>query len=209
MKKIVLVLACVLFPLIVSSQDVVPLDSLNSSNGSKEIITNSSFKIQKNNIKITFLSWFTGSSKVTYERYILPHQSMEFSVGWIGAGYDKHKNVPRGYTFRYAYKFMFFQNPKYVLDGFYVKPEFILSDFRYNPKDGTPRTRSLMGTAMGLIGYQFARNWFVADVFFGVGYAWGTPADTWYQHGFMLWDFFNTKNENISTTFGIKVGVLF
>ena len=44
-----------------------------------------------NSIKITFLSWTSGSTKVSYER-ALPnwHQSSELCASLISAGYDKY-----------------------------------------------------------------------------------------------------------------------
>ena len=50
-----------------------------------------------NSIKITFLSWSTGSTKISYER-ALPklNQSTELCGSLICAGYDKYKN-DKGY----------------------------------------------------------------------------------------------------------------
>ena len=63
---------------------------------------------RKNAVKITFLSWLSGSSKVSYERAVFGNQTMEMTVGYIGAGYDKYKNDPEGYTVRYAHKFLLY-----------------------------------------------------------------------------------------------------
>ena len=59
----------------------------------------------KNAFKVTFLSWATGSTKVSYERAFNPHQSGEICASLIGAGYDKFQNNPLGYTLRYGHKF--------------------------------------------------------------------------------------------------------
>ena len=59
----------------------------------------------KNAVKVTFLSWATGSTKLSYERALNPHQSGEICASLIGAGYDKFQNNPRGYTVRYGHKF--------------------------------------------------------------------------------------------------------
>ena len=76
-----------------------------------------------NSIKITFLSWFTGSTKVSYER-AFPEikQSGEICAGVISAGYDKYHNDPLGFTVRYGHKF-FIGKDKLSLKGFYLRPE--------------------------------------------------------------------------------------
>ena len=61
-----------------------------------------------NSVKITFLSWISGSTKISYER-ALPkvRQSSEICASVIGAGYDKYHNDPLGFTVRYGHKFFF------------------------------------------------------------------------------------------------------
>ena len=54
----------------------------------------------RNAVKITFLSWATGSTKLSYERALPHRQSAELCASIIGAGYDKYGNNPRGYTLR-------------------------------------------------------------------------------------------------------------
>lgn len=56
-----------------------------------------------NSIKFTFLSWFTGSTKIAYER-ALPdiRQSAEI----ISAGYDKYRNDPSGFSLRYGKQYI-------------------------------------------------------------------------------------------------------
>ena len=61
---------------------------------------------QKNAVKVTFLSWITGSTKLSYERaFPAVKQSGEFCTSLISAGYDKFKNDPMGFTLRYSHKF--------------------------------------------------------------------------------------------------------
>ena len=61
----------------------------------------------KNAIKITFLSWTSGSTKISYERaFPQCKQSGEICASVIGAGYDKYKNDPLGFTLRYGHKFL-------------------------------------------------------------------------------------------------------
>lgn len=47
---------------------------------------------------------------------------------------------------------------------------------------------------------------FIADAWVGGGYALGTPAETGYHHGFQLWNWFNTRNDNIALSFSIRLG---
>ena len=48
-----------------------------------------------NSVKITFLSWLSGSTKISYERaFPAVHQSGEICASLISAGYDKYKNSP-------------------------------------------------------------------------------------------------------------------
>ena len=165
--------------------------------------------VRYNAIKTTFLSWFTGSCKISYERAVFSNQTMEFTGGYIGFGWDKFHNNPNGYTVRYAHKFMLFGNKVQPLNGFYLRPEFIYSHFHYDRKNIDEWAFSKMGSTVFTVGYQYALHRFVADFFFGNGYCLGKAADTHYQHGFALWDYFNTYNKNISMTFGIKFGVSF
>ena len=165
--------------------------------------------VRRNAVKITFLSWFSGSSKVSYERAVFGNQTMETTVGYIGAGYDKYKNNPEGYTIRYAHKFMFRGNDIKPLNGFYLRPEVIYSRFNYDSEDLSERQLSEMGSFVFTTGYQYVINRFVLDAYFGSGYAWGNECDTHYQHGFSLWDYFGAYNSNIAMTFGVKVGICF
>ena len=164
---------------------------------------------RRNAVKATFLSWFSGSSKVSYERAVFDNQTMEVTVGYIGLGYDKHKNNPEGYTIRYAHKFMLLGNDVKPLNGLYLRPELIYSRFHYNAKELSGRKLSEMGSLVFTAGYQYVINRFVIDAYFGGGYAFGNECDTHYQHGFSLWDYFGTYNKNIAMTFGVKVGYCF
>jgi hypothetical protein len=189
----------------------IVLSCIISANASS-ICANTSSKeniIRRNAVKTTFLSWFTGSCKISYERAVFSNQTMEFTGGYIGFGRDKQQNNPKGFTARYAHKFILFGKNHQPLNGFYLRPELIYSDFHCNRKTHDERTLSRMGSVVFTIGYQYAIHRFVADCFFGSGFACGKAADTNYQHGFMLWDYFGTYNKNIAMTFGIKLGVSF
>ena len=170
-----------------------------------------------NSVKITFLSWTSGSTKVSYER-ALPkwHQSSEICASLISAGYDKYNNDPLGFTLRYGHKF-FVRQGDVSLKGFYLRPEFIYSNYNYtctntglhNCKGSEAREKAEMGALLGTFGYQYLYKRFLADFWLGAGYALGTPADTGYHHGFQLWDYFGTSRDNVALSFSIRLGLCF
>ena len=170
-----------------------------------------------NAVKITFLSWATGSTKISYER-ALPkcNQSSEICGSIIGAGYDKYRNNPLGFTVRYGHKF-FFGERDYSLKGFYLRPEVVYSDYHYNCsntglhncKSTSERERAVMCALLGNAGYQYIYKRFLADFWFGAGYAFGNPSDTGYHHGFQLWDYFGTSHDNIALSFTVRLGFCF
>ncbi len=170
-----------------------------------------------NSIKITFLSWTSGSTKVSYERAFPDwHQSGEICTSLISAGYDKYKNEPLGFTVRYGHKFFVGKND-ISLKGFYLRPEFIWSYYHYNCtgtglhhcKFSGERETAAMGALLGTVGYQYIYKKFLADFWVGAGYAYGNPADTGYHHGFQLWDYFGTSLDNLALSFSIRLGICF
>ena len=163
---------------------------------------------RKNTLKTTFLSFYTGSAKLTYERAIFSNQSIEVTGGVIGVAFDAKHNEPSGSLFRYAHKFIFSGHSQYPLNGMYVKPEFALSNFHYNnAMENTQRDKSTMGALMGCFGYQWAKRRLVLDGFVGAGGALGKACDTHYQHGFILWGLSDAHSKHIALTFGAKVGI--
>ncbi len=163
-----------------------------------------------NSIKITFLSWFSGSTKVSYERaFPSVKQSAELCVSMIGAGYDKYDNNPLGFTVRYGHKFFLADNEKCSLRGFYLRPEVAYSWYEYDRSSDGARTLADMCAIMGTVGYQYVYKRLLVDAWVGGGYAFGTPAETYYHHGFELWHWFGTVNTNIALSFSIRVGVCF
>lgn len=164
---------------------------------------------RRNAIKLTFLSWFTGTTKISYERSYTPIQTGELTVGLICAGYDKFKNNPLGFTVRYAHKFILKNNTNYALNGFYVKPEVVWSNFDYDKREEDYRTKSSMAGLFACTGYQWARKKFIIDGYIGMGGSVGREADTNYHHGFILWNLFNTYCKNVAMTFAIKLGYSF
>lgn len=168
-------------------------------------------EVRPNAIKFTFLSWGSGSTKISYER-ALPtiKQSAEICASLIGAGYDKYHNRPLGFTLRYGHKF-FVGDYSQVrpLDGFYLRPEAIFSRYHYDARATGERTLAQMTALLATVGYQRTWGRFIADFWAGGGYAFGTPAETGYHHGFQLLDYFGLKDDNIALSFSIRLGWCF
>ncbi len=157
---------------------------------------------EKNSLKTTFLSFATGSTKLTYERATLPKQSLEVTGGIIGVGYDKFGVNPKGGLFRTAYKFIFSKKANAPLDGLYLKPEYAVSIFDYDSKS-SGRVNSSMHTILANAGYQWIIGMLVLDGFVGAGVGLGNPTELNYHHGFI--DCYGW----LTLTFGMKIGVAF
>lgn len=183
--------------------------SVMAATGSEGVHSN----VQKdylNSVKITFLSWLSGSTKISYERaFPQMKQSGELCASLISAGYDKYDNDPLGFTVRYGHKFFMFDNDDISLKGFYLRPELMYSYYYYTRRADGERTLANMGTLLGTVGYQYLWKRFLADFWFGAGYAVGTPAETNYHHGFELWHWFGTENKNLAMSFSIRLGLCF
>ena len=163
-----------------------------------------------NSVKITFLSWLSGSTKVSYERAFPGlNQSGELCGSLICAGYDKYDNDPLGFTVRYGHKFFMSDRDDVALKGFYLRPELMYSHYYYTRRADGERTLANMGTLLGTVGYQHVWKRFLADFWVGAGYAVGTPAETNYHHGFELWHWFGTENKNLAMSFSIRLGWCF
>lgn len=167
-------------------------------------------KDYRNSFKITFLSWISGSTKISYERaFNNVRQSGELCTSLIGAGRDKYQNDPKGFTLRYGHKFFMNENQKKSLMGFYLRPEIVYSHYTYNRQADGMRTLANSTAFLGTFGYQYVHKRFLADFWVGGGYAAGTPAETYYHHGFELWHFFNSVNTDIALSFSIRLGYCF
>ncbi len=165
---------------------------------------------ERNAVKITFLSWITGSTKISYER-ALPEwrQSAEVCTSLISAGYDKFDNDPMGFTLRYSHKFFVGNySPTHPLDGLYVRPEAIYSRYHYTHSTGG-RTLAEMCALLATAGYQMSFGRLLVDGWAGAGYAFGTPAETGYHHGFQLLDFMGIKSDKVALSFSVRVGYTF
>lgn len=162
-----------------------------------------------NSVKITFLSWLSGSTKVSYERaFPGVRQSGEICSSLICAGYDKYENDPLGFTLRYGHKFFLPDKDNMSLKGFYLRPELMYSHYFYNHSTAG-RTLANMGALLGTVGYQYLYKRFLADFWVGGGYAFGNPAETHYHHGFELWHWFDRVNTNLAMSFSIRLGICF
>ncbi len=158
----------------------------------------------KNIFKVTYLSWVTGSTKLSYERYLFNNQTIEVTGGVIGWGNDKYKVSPKGGIFRVAYKFILSNKNGSALQGFYLRPEFAYTSFNYDSEEvvGT-RINSSMGTVMGTVGYQWCSHVLVLDGFVGAGVGLGNPTESTYHHSFIDVD------QWLTLTFGLKIGFTF
>ena len=164
-------------------------------------------KMRKNEVKVALLSLASGSSKVTYERWIRDYQSIELTFGVIGWGVDKlYDSDPKGTCWRAAYKFIFpnNHNANNQLCGFYIKPELCYSTYSYTHKT-RGREKVDRVALMGVAGYDWVIRWFVFDVYGGLGLASGNSSYSNYHHGFVSW----SANSPTAFTAGFRVGVAF
>ena len=163
-----------------------------------------------NSVKITFLSWISGSTKISYERaYPMVRQSGEICGSLICAGYDRYHNDPLGFTVRYGHKFFLPDRDGLSLKGFYLRPEIMYSHYNYDRRLDGARTLASMGVLLGTVGYQFLYKRFLADFWVGGGYAFGKAAETGYHHGFELWHWFGAYNPKMAMSFSIRLGICF
>ena len=164
-------------------------------------------RMRKNELKVALLSLASGTSKLTYERLVAEYQSIEITAGVIGWGFDKLKDSdPQGTAWRLAYKFIIpnKRNANNQMCGFYIKPEWCYSSYKYNHKtDGRLQVDRM--ALMAVIGYDWVLNWFVFDIYGGLGPAWGNSNKSNYHHGFI------GLNADSPTAFtaGFRIGVAF
>lgn len=163
-----------------------------------------------NAVKITFLSWSTGSTKISYERAFPEiRQSAEICSSLISAGYDKYHNNPLGFTLRYSHKFFVGNyDVKKPLQGAYLRPEIIYSDYEYTHSVTAERTPARMCALLASAGYQHCFGRVVVDGWVGGGYAFGRASETGYHHGFQLWKWLGKRNDNIALSFSIRIGYI-
>ena len=188
-KKNFYIVICFLIPLIATAQ------------------TEEMPKMRKNEVKVALLSLASGTSKLTYERLVYDYQSIELTAGVIGWGFDKLKDSdPHGTTWRLAYKFIFpnNRNANNQMCGLYIKPELCYSSYHYNhPDEGRIKVDRM--ALMGVLGYDWVLQWFVFDIYGGLGLAWGDSNLSNYHHGFIGLG----HDSPIALTAGFRIGVAF
>ena len=164
-------------------------------------------KMKKNELKVALLSLASGTSKLTYERLVRDYQSIELTAGVIGWGFDKLKDSdPKGTAWRVAYKFILpnRNNANNQMCGFYIKPELCYSSYYYTHKT-LDRLKVDRVALMGVLGYDWVKNWFVFDIYGGMGLACGNSNHSNYHHGFIGWN----DHTPFAFTAGFRVGVAF
>lgn len=169
----------------------------------------------RNDFKFTLLSLGSGSTRITYERAINPLNSWEATVGLIGLGWDwMNRSDPRGLLFKFAFKWRLLpqRSSDSWLAGFYVKPELVLAQFRHKYKNQDawrepPKCpdQTIQLALLAECGYQLVANWFVFDVYTGLGPSFGTGNDYNYFHSFMLFP----AEGWLAFTAGFRIGVAF
>lgn len=176
----------------------------------------------RNDLKVTLLSLGSGSTRITYERAFSKLNSGEVTLGFIGMGWDWMNHTrSKGLLAKVAYKWRLVPqgSSRSWLAGFYVKPELVYAQFVYGPQQGggRPRTKARGDSEttapaetrqfalLAECGYQLVLNWFVFDVYTGLGPSFGTGNNNNYYHSFMLYP----SDGRLAFTAGFRVGVAF
>lgn len=169
----------------------------------------------RNDFKVTLLSLGSGSTRLTYERAFSRTNSGEITLGIVGLGWDwMNHSDPRGVLGKVAFKWRLVpqHSSHNWLAGLYVKPELVWAQFMYgsNRRDvyGYPSKcpeQTLQVALLAECGYQLVFNWFVFDVYCGLGPSFGTGNSNNYYHSFMLYP----SDGWLAFTAGFRVGVAF
>lgn len=169
----------------------------------------------KNNVKVTFLSIFSGSTRITYERVTGSRTSAELTLGIIGLGYDWLNDAdPTGVIIKAAYKYNLQEKlcADTPLKGFYLKPEVIWTGYDYNnnyeitPKGIPSREHVSRWAVLAEGGWQYIFGRFVVDIYAGIGASWGDVNADNYYHGTMMYP---DAKSNIAVTSGCRLGYAF
>lgn len=169
----------------------------------------------KNDIKVTLLSLGSGSSRFTYERAIDPKHSAEITIGIVGMGWDwiNHSD-PKGYIVKLAPKWNIHPvgRSNSPLSGFYLKPELIYANYAYSygykeryAEEAYVRETTSQLALLAEGGFQIVADWFVFDIYVGVGPSFGTGNRNNYYHGFMNFP----ADGHVAFTSGFRIGVAF
>jgi hypothetical protein len=162
----------------------------------------------KNAFKLNFLSPLSGITTFSYERALKPGQSIEFSAGIIGLGFQNPNNA-LGVGLQAGYKFIrspdfYLQGMRYahILKGGYVRPELDFASYELRDKD-----RHVTKIAVLLnIGKQWVfSDVFLVDLYFGIGYGYSNARE------FEDWPYFvavGTDEVPIAAAWGLRIGFL-
>ncbi len=163
----------------------------------------------RHDVKMTLLSLGSGSTRITYEQAFSPHTSAEFTLGVIGWGWDimNRTELSEGFVGKFAYKWNVLPQigSNSWLAGFYLKPELIVADFDYIRQGQTERRHTTQTALLAEAGYQLVLDWFVFDLYTGMGGSWGNGNANNYYHGFMLFP----TDSFLAFTAGFRLGVAF
>ena len=170
-------------------------------------------KVTRNDFKFTLLSLGSGSTRITYEHAFNSINCAEFTLGIVGLGLDfMNASNPHGLLVKLAYKWRLIpqRNADSWLAGMYVKPEFVICHFNYydplsNAEIGVQAANTFQMALLAEVGYQLVLNWFVFDVYTGLGPSVGSGNDNNYFHSFMLFP----KESPLAFTAGFRLGVAF
>ena len=160
----------------------------------------------QNALKMTLLSLGSGSTRISYEHTIGHRHTAELTIGVIGAGFDiLNRAQPSGYLVKAAYKWNLKPQAgaNTALAGLYFKPELIWADYNYLYDNQPSHTRQVALLAEG--GYQLILNWFLFDIYCGLGPTIGTGNKHNYYHGFVRYP----MSGPIGWTAGFRLGVAF
>lgn len=169
---------------------------------------------KRNDFKITLLSLGSGSSRFTYERAFSPRNSAEVTLGIVGLGWDwMNRSDPKGVLVKMAYKWNLIpcHTEQNWLEGFYVKPELVFASFLYslrnNPGEEPSKCpeNTMQVALLAECGYQILFDWFVFDIYTGLGPSIGTGNRNNYYHSFMLFP----HDGWLAFTSGFRIGIAF
>ena len=177
------------------------------------LLTAAPLSAQRNAIKATLLSLGSGSTRISYEHAFTKRSAAEATVGIIGWGLDVMNHAqPRGLLLKAAYKLRL-AHPDVrggsPLEGLYLKPEVQFASFSHTPLySGHNRTcyNTTRAALLAEVGYQLVWDWFVFDIYFGLGPSVGDHSPDNYYHSFMLMP---DPEGWLAFTSGFRIGVDF
>lgn len=168
-------------------------------------------------IKVGFLSPLNNVISASFETSLRPGRSLEFGLGYIGAGFANNYENARGMTVNFGYKLINIRdNPTsngryaHLLKGFYIKPELIFAAYNADrliwdwPNPSRTERTTFYGGAFLL---TFGKQWvfddlLLIDIYGGLGYGLHSEYDN--QYGFVGGD----SDLPLAGNAGIRIGLL-